>query len=49
MEPFEKCEDNTISLLSDVIRQKAEDGVATIIIAEDSKNLTKLCDLIYRP
>jgi ABC-2 type transport system ATP-binding protein len=48
VEPFEKCEESTISLLSDVIRQKAEDGASTLIIAEDNSNLTTLCDLIYR-
>jgi len=48
VDPFEKCDENTISLLSSVIRQKAIEGVTTLIITEDTTGLTDLCDMIYR-
>jgi ABC-2 type transport system ATP-binding protein len=47
MEPFARCDEASISLLSDLIVQLAEDGVALLILAEDNTNLTTLCDAIH--
>jgi ABC-2 type transport system ATP-binding protein len=47
MEPFTRCDEASISLLSDLISQQAEDGVAMLILAEDNTNLTALCDTIH--
>ena len=48
VEPFAKCDDTSVILLSDLIRQLAADGVATLILAEDTTKLDPLCDMIYR-
>jgi len=48
VDPFAKCDDASISLLSKVMRQQADDGAALLIIADDTANLTSLCDTIYR-
>jgi ABC-2 type transport system ATP-binding protein len=47
-EPFDKCDDASVSLLSQVMREQANDGAALLIIAQDTTNLTSLCDTIYR-
>lgn len=47
-DPFAKCDDASISLLSKLMRQLADDGAATLIIAQDAANLASLCDMIYR-
>lgn len=46
-EPFAKCDEATIALLSRLIRQQAEDGVAVLILADDAANLAALCDTIH--
>jgi ABC-2 type transport system ATP-binding protein len=48
VEPFAKCDDTSVVLLSDLIRQLAADGAATLILAEDTAKLDPLCDMIYR-
>ncbi len=48
VEPFAKCDDTTVALLSELIRQLATDGVAALIFAEDTAKLDPLCDTIYR-
>jgi len=48
VDPFAKCDDASVSLLSKVMRQQADDGAALLIIADDTTNLTSLCDTIYR-
>ena len=48
VDPFAKCDDASVSLLSKVMRQQADDGAALLIIADDTTNLTLLCDMIYR-
>jgi ABC-2 type transport system ATP-binding protein len=48
VDPFAKCDDASVSLLSKLMRQLADDGAAMLIIAEDTTNLTSLCDIIYR-
>ncbi len=47
MEPFTRCDEESISLLSGLISQLAEEEVAVLILAEDSTNLTTLCDTIH--
>jgi len=48
VEPFSRCDDPSIILLSKMMRQMAEEGVSILIINEDTTNLTSLCDTIYR-
>ena len=48
VDPFAKCDDASVSLLSKLVRQLAGDGTASLIFAEDTTNLTALCDIIYR-
>ena len=48
VDPYAKCDDTSISLLSKLMRQLADSGAALLIIAEDTTNLTLLCDMIYR-
>lgn len=47
-EPFNRCDDPTISLLSRLIRQLAEEGAAILILADDAVHLDTLCDKIYQ-
>ena len=46
-EPFEKCDDTSIDLLSSLIRRQAEQGTAVMIFANDDKNLDDLSDTNY--
>ncbi|MFZ5915406.1 MAG: LytTR family transcriptional regulator DNA-binding domain-containing protein [Chloroflexota bacterium] len=46
-EPFARCDEASISLLSRLIRQQAEGGAAVFILADDAANLAALCDTIY--
>jgi ABC-2 type transport system ATP-binding protein len=48
VEPFAKCDDASVALLSNLMRQLAADGVATLVLAEETPNLESLCDTIYR-
>jgi len=47
-EPFAKCDDTSVSLLSGLMSQLAADGVAILIMAEETTNLEPVCDMIYR-
>jgi ABC-2 type transport system ATP-binding protein len=47
VEPFARCDEGSISLLSNVMRQLAGDGATLLILADDSANLTSLCDTIH--
>jgi ABC-2 type transport system ATP-binding protein len=47
VEPFARCDGASIDLLSDLIRQLAEGGAATLILAEDAANLEALCDTVH--
>jgi ABC-2 type transport system ATP-binding protein len=47
VEPFARCDEASISLLSKLMRQEAEGGRALLIFAEDSANLDNLCDTIH--
>jgi ABC-2 type transport system ATP-binding protein len=48
VEPFAKCDDTTVALLSELMHQLARDGVAVLLLAEDTTKLDPLCDMIYR-
>ena len=47
-EPFENCDAGCISLISNVIRQRAEAGGTNLILAHNDDHLNELCDVIYR-
>jgi ABC-2 type transport system ATP-binding protein len=47
MKPFEKCDSTSVTLLSDLMRQLAAEGMTILILAEDAKHLETLCDTIY--
>jgi ABC-2 type transport system ATP-binding protein len=47
VEPFERCDEATITLLNGLIRQMAEDEVTVLILADDNANLHVVCDMIY--
>jgi ABC-2 type transport system ATP-binding protein len=47
-EPFAKCDEGSVTLLSGLIRQKASEGAAILILAEDDDNLEAACDTVYR-
>jgi ABC-2 type transport system ATP-binding protein len=47
VEPFARCDEASISLLKRLIRQKADDGKAVLVLADDNANLEVLCDTIY--
>jgi ABC-2 type transport system ATP-binding protein len=47
VEPFARCDESSIALLSTLMRELAEDGAAALILADDEANLTALCDTIY--
>ncbi|MFN2185951.1 MAG: LytTR family transcriptional regulator DNA-binding domain-containing protein, partial [Anaerolineae bacterium] len=46
-DPFARCDEGSITLLSGLARQLADDGAALLILADDSANLTSLCDTIH--
>jgi ABC-2 type transport system ATP-binding protein len=47
-EPFVRCDEATISLLSRLMRRMAEQGAAVLILTGDLGRLEALCDKIYR-
>jgi ABC-2 type transport system ATP-binding protein len=47
-EPFAKCDEGSVTLLSGLMRQVASDGTAILILGEDDENLDAVCDTIYR-
>ncbi|MGW8251586.1 MAG: LytTR family transcriptional regulator DNA-binding domain-containing protein, partial [Anaerolineales bacterium] len=44
---FIRCDANSITLLSGLMRQLAETGMAVLILADDTAHLTPLSDVIY--
>jgi ABC-2 type transport system ATP-binding protein len=46
-EPFDRCDQTTVGLLSNLMRAIAEDGNTVLILADDQENLDRLCDTIY--
>ena len=47
VDPFARCDEGSISLLSSLMRQMAGDGATLLILADDSANLGSLCDTIH--
>jgi ABC-2 type transport system ATP-binding protein len=47
VEPFARCDEASISLLNKLIREKAGERKAVLILADDSANLDNLCDTIH--
>jgi len=48
VEPFANCDDTSVALLSELMHQLATDGIAVLILDEDTTKLDPLCDMIYR-
>lgn len=46
--PFENCEQVSITLISQVVRRLAQDGTAILVFAQEITSLEKLCDKVYR-
>ncbi|HSF82754.1 MAG TPA: LytTR family transcriptional regulator DNA-binding domain-containing protein [Anaerolineales bacterium] len=46
-EPFSRCDQITVGLLSSLMRSIAEGGNATLILANDLTNLDSLCDRLH--
>lgn len=46
--PFDKCDQASITLLSKLIQQASDDGAACLILAEEPSHLSTLCGMIYR-
>jgi ABC-2 type transport system ATP-binding protein len=46
--PFVKCDESSITLLSGLIRQLASEGIAILILAEEDDNVDAICDTVYR-
>lgn len=47
VEPFARCDEASIELLGRLIRERASEGAAVLILADDTAHLQPLCDLIY--
>jgi ABC-2 type transport system ATP-binding protein len=47
VDPFARCDEASITLLSKLIREQADGGASLLILAEDVTNLTGLCDSIH--
>jgi ABC-2 type transport system ATP-binding protein len=47
MEPFARCDQTTIRLLSNLMRDQAEGGTTLLIISTERSNLDSLCNVIY--
>jgi len=47
VDPFARCDEATISLMSNLMRERAESGGALLILADDTANLTSLCDTVH--
>lgn len=46
-EPFNRCNQSTIGLLSKVMRAQADEGKSLLILTTDQSSLTPLCDTIH--
>jgi len=47
VEPFERCDESSITLLTRLLRQYAADNGAVLILADDNANLHAVCDTVY--
>ena len=46
-EPFARCDEASIALLSRLLRQLADEGCALLILADHTAHLLALCDTVY--
>lgn len=46
-EPFERCDRDTIDLITQQLHRRAEDGNTIVILAGETTNLLTVCDEIY--
>jgi ABC-2 type transport system ATP-binding protein len=47
MDPFARCDEGSISLLSNLMRRLAEEDTTLLILADEGANLSSLCDTIH--
>jgi ABC-2 type transport system ATP-binding protein len=47
-DPFGKCDEGSITLISGVIRQLAADGTTILILAEEDESIDAVCDIVYQ-
>lgn len=47
VDPFARCDEASIALLSKLMREQADGGTTILILAEDVTDLTGLCDSIH--
>jgi ABC-2 type transport system ATP-binding protein len=47
VEPFARCDQATISLLTDQMRHLADKGASLLILAEDLAHLSSVCETVY--
>jgi ABC-2 type transport system ATP-binding protein len=47
VEPFARCDEASIALLSGIISRQADEGGAVLILAADDARLAELCDTLY--
>ncbi len=47
VEPFARCDESTIALLSDLIRKQAEGQATVLCLASDATHLFSLCHTLY--
>ncbi len=47
-EPFARCDDSTIAMLSSIFRRLTENGATVLILSGETAHLSSLCDTIYR-
>jgi ABC-2 type transport system ATP-binding protein len=47
LEPFARCDEASIALLSRLIREQADGGAAVLLLADDAAHLSALCDTIH--
>jgi len=46
-EPFTRCDETSIQVISNLVRQVAETGASVLVLADDANYLEDLCDKIY--
>jgi ABC-2 type transport system ATP-binding protein len=47
LEPFARCDEATVELLSGQVRLLAEEGTSSLMISAEAARLTLLCDMLY--
>ncbi|HDQ74036.1 MAG TPA: LytR family transcriptional regulator [Chloroflexi bacterium] len=47
LEPFARCEEASVDLVGDVMRQLADGGAAVLLLGDDTPGYTALCDRIF--